>query len=98
VATTCRQPARGWEIREQIAGAFAVIFKVVTQRLSRFHGQGLASFGDQLVRTFIETDHWKGRIMRLSVEIQHVLHAREEFGTDRWNAPFVSQPGLEIFF
>jgi hypothetical protein len=50
-----------------------------------------------LVR-FIKVDLGTSRIIRLRVDLQHVFHGGDKLGTDRWDAPLLLQPRLEVTF
>jgi hypothetical protein len=91
-------PTQRLDEEKEICRAFAAIFIIVPRGLSRPGWQGLPRLTDQLHRTFIKTDLWTPHIIRLSIQIQHILHMPDEVRTDAGNTPFFALPRLELVF
>ena len=53
---------------------------------------------EQLFRTFIHTHHKPLGIIRLGIQIQHILHLRNEFTADLGNTLLLLLPWLEFVF
>ncbi|CAG0928388.1 hypothetical protein TFLX_00895 [Thermoflexales bacterium] len=49
-------------------------------------------------RALVKTDHRKGWMIRLGVQVKDIFHTPDELGTDRRNTPFTAEPRLEIVF
>jgi hypothetical protein len=75
-----------WPVRvnadEEIDGAVAAVFVVITLDLAGIGRDRLADLADQLDRALVEADHRSRRIGRLGIEIEHVFHAGDIFAVD----------------
>src|SRR5208282_2444618 len=84
------------EHHEQIGHAIALIFVVVTRRLSRLDGDRRARLDDELLRRFIEAYERALGIVRPLVDFQNVFHVgdkgRAGLGRDH---PLLLEMGLE---
>jgi hypothetical protein len=63
---------------------------------SRSGGQALSGFANQTMSPFIVAHDWTHRIIKLFIQIQHVLHASHIFCTRFWNTPHLLLPGLQL--
>src|ERR1700741_645152 len=66
------------EQHEQVGGAVAFVLVIDPLRASPFHRDRRARLGNQLLGGFVQADERHFRIVRLSVDIQHLLHGRYE--------------------
>src|SRR5205823_813988 len=57
-----------------------------------------ARLGDQLLTLLIEVYDRASRVVRLGVQIEHVLHAGDVLSGDRRDAPLLLQPRLDPLF
>src|SRR3989304_5701593 len=90
---------QGLQKHEQVTGAFPLVFKVIAQGFSVLHRQGQPGFAHHLIGHLVKTDHWKGWLIRLGVQIQDIFHSPDKFGTnDGRDTPFLTLPGFEIVF
>src|SRR5882762_2240676 len=83
---------------EEVGRPIALILAVEALKLTRLGLDRLADLANQLSRALVETDHWALRIGRLSIEVEHILHAGDELAVDLRDAPHVLAPGLELVF
>src|SRR5512135_1942417 len=88
------------EHHEYVGGAMALIFVIVTCRLSRFHGEGNPRFLEQLLGGLIQTDKEHLEIARPTINDQHIFQGgykgRIRLGR---NDPLLLAVGLEnVFF
>src|SRR5262249_41076759 len=90
--------ALGTDEHKQVAGAFALVFVIVSFRLTRRARNGHSYFTDHLVGLLIETHAWSLGIFRLSIEIEHILHMIDELGAHRRDDPFFDLPGFQNVF
>ena len=81
---------------EQVGGAVAAIFAIVSPRLSRRRRDRLAHLADQLRRALVEADYRTFWIGFLGVEIEHVFHSRDILAINPRDAPHVAPPRLEV--
>ena len=87
------------EQHEEIGRAVALVLVVVTRGLSCSHGLGRARLRDELLARLIEADQRARRIVRPRVDVEHVLHRRDERCVGfRWDHPVVGQVRLEVVF
>src|SRR5215217_402451 len=91
-------PTQRLDEEEEICRAFAAILIIVSSGLSRPGRQGVPCLTDQLHRTFLKTDLRTPPIIRLGIQIQHILHVPDKVRTDAGNAPFFALPRLEVVF
>src|SRR5262249_25673184 len=89
---------QGLNEEKEMCRAFAAIFIIVSSGVSRPGWQGVPRFTEQLHGTFIKTDLRTPHIIRLSIQIQHILHVPDEVRTYAGNAPVFTLPRLEIVF
>src|SRR6188474_3785034 len=82
--------------QEEVGGPPPLVLVVDPLGLARRHRQRDPSLGDQLLRGLIEADGRAGRIVRLGIEVEHVLHARDELGADGRDHPLLLEPRLEL--
>ena len=77
----------------------ALVLVVVAGRKAWLHRLWRAGFLDQLLRDFVEADQRPRRIVRARVDVEHVLHRRDE-GSVRFrrNHPIVRQVRFQIVF
>ena len=66
------------EQHEQVGRAVALVLVVVARRLARPHRQRRARLGDELLGGLVEADERPGRIVRAVIDLEHVLHRRDE--------------------
>ena len=59
---------------------------------------GTAGFAGQLHRTFVKAHLGVSRIIRFSVQVQHIFHMPNILGTDTGNTPFLTLPRFEGVF
>jgi len=72
---------------------------IVAHRLTRFGGEGLARFLDQLDRLLIQTDHRAFGVIRTPTNFQNIFHVGDERGILRgWNHPTGALMRLEFVF
>src|SRR5262249_61255430 len=83
---------------EEICRAFAAILIIVPSRLARPSRQGVPCLTDQLHGAFIKTDLRTPYIIRLGIQIEHILHVPDKVRTYAGNAPFFAMPRLDILF
>src|SRR6266446_302499 len=84
---------------EQVRRPQAFIFRVGALGMARLHRQWLAHLPMDHQRLFVKTDPWSLGIIRLGVQIQHVLHGRHKVRIHGGNAPLLMLPGLQrVFF
>src|SRR5215510_4091162 len=83
---------------EEICRAFAAIFIIVPNGLSRPSRQGVPCLTDQFHGTVIKTDLGTPYIIWLGIQIQHILHVPDKVRTYAGNTPFFALPRLEIVF
>ncbi len=82
---------------EEIGGAVAAILVIVGLALSRLGRDRLAHLADQLDGILVETDQRPGGILRLGVEVEHVLHAGN-YSPSTWGMHHMSlRHGLRSF-
>ena len=87
------------EDHEDAGGSVALIFIIDTPRLAFPHCNGRACLLQQLLRGFVETDHRPRGIMRTLINVEHVLHRRDEAGVGlRGNHPLLLAMGFENVF
>jgi hypothetical protein len=87
------------EQHEQIGRAVTLVLVVATRELSGLHRQRLPRLGNELLRCFVEADERAGRIVRSRVDVEHVLHRRDERRVGfRRDHPVVGQVRLEVVF
>jgi hypothetical protein len=91
-------PTQRLDKEKEIGRAFTVILISIPSRLSRPGWQGLPRLIDQLHRTFINTDLRTPPIIRLSIQIQHILPVPDKVRTYARTAPFFTLPRLEVVF
>src|SRR5215471_12035542 len=84
--------------QKKITGSVALVFIVIAHRLARFGGQRCACLRNQLLARFIEVDFRARGIIRLLVEVKHVLHGGDKLSAHVWQAPLLFLPGLEFVF
>ncbi len=94
----CRQPTCGSQQRKRFAVPWALRLIIVARDLPSSSRQRGARLSDQLRALFIEVDLRACRIIRLSVEIQHVFHTSDERGTYFRGCTIVSAARLEFVF
>jgi hypothetical protein len=95
VPPTCQ----GLQKHEQVASTFPAILVVITPWFSISHWQRQLGFAHHLIGHLVKTNHWKGKLIRLSVKIQDIFHAPyESSANDSWDTPFLALPGFEIVF
>src|SRR5687768_13942229 len=82
--------------QEEVGGPVALVLVVDPLRLARLHRQRDAGLGDQLLRGLIEADDRAGRVVRLGVQVEHVLHPADELGPDGRDHPLLVEPRLEL--
>jgi len=71
----------------------------MARRLTLLHGQWRPRFSDQLFGGLIEADQWLGRIVRAVIDLDHVLHRRDEGRVlFRRDHPVLCQVRLEFVF
>jgi hypothetical protein len=80
---------------EKVDRPIALILAVVALKLARLGQDRLSHLTDELGRAFIEADHWVLRIGRLSIEVEHILHAGDVFAINLRNTPHILAPRLE---
>jgi hypothetical protein len=87
--------SEGLDRREQIAGAVATVLVVDAARSAWLRGLRRSSLGDQLEWPLVEADHRTLWVVRLGVQLEHVLHVGYEARTDLRDAPVLlaGQPG-----
>src|SRR5262249_6353089 len=91
-------PTQGLDEEKEICCAFPAILIIVPSGLSRAGRHGLPRFTDQLHRTFVKADLWTPSIIRLGIQVQHILHMPDKFRTHTGDAPFFALPRLEVVF
>ena len=83
---------------KEIARAVAFIFVIKALRLPWLCRQGLSGLFAQLLVGLIKVDLGTCGIIRLRVDVQHVLHSGDKLAVHFWNAPLLLQPRLEVAF
>lgn len=92
-------PAALWlAAQEQIAPPIPVVFVVLALGLARGGRQGRAGLGYPLLGGFIKADRWVLRVIRLFIEVQHVLQGRDELRAYRRDTPLLLLPRREVVF
>src|SRR3954470_3222886 len=81
---------------EQVERAVAAVLVIDAPDVPRRCRDRLTHLADQLNGALVEADHRTGRIKRLGVEIEHVLHAGHVLAIDLWHAPHLLAPLLEL--
>ena len=81
---------------EQVGRSIALIFAIVALKLARLGYNRLPHFTDELDRRLVETDDRALGIGRLLIQVEHILHAGDEFTVHPRNAPHLPAPRLEI--
>ena len=84
------------EKHEQIDRAAALIFAIVTLRLTRRRGDRLAYFTNQLCRTFIEANHRASGIGLFGIKVEHILHTGDISTVHFRNTPHLAEPRLQV--
>src|SRR6266571_9463424 len=95
-----RAPSRQrFDEHKQVRRPQSLVFIVRALRMSWLDGQRLTDLPMHHQRLFVKTDLRSGWIIRLSVQIQHVLHGGHKVRIDVGNAPLFMLPGLQrVFF
>lgn len=83
---------------EEIDGPVAAVLVIIAFALSRSGRDRLTHLADELDGRFVEADQRPLGIWPFGIQFKHVLHARDVFTIDGWNAPHVPTPGLEVVF
>jgi hypothetical protein len=87
-----------FEGNEYTAGPVPAVFVIFPFWTARFHRDGRYSIAYQLARPFIETDYRISRIIRLLIEVQHILHVPDEIACNLSYAPLLLLPRLDFVF
>src|SRR5215207_58873 len=82
--------------QEEIRGSLALVLVVDPLGLAWRHRQGDPGLSDQLLAGLVEADGRAGRVVRLGVQIEDVLHPPDEVRADRRDDPLFLQPRLEL--
>ncbi len=80
---------------EQVARACPLVFVVLTPRSHGLCRQWRSGFGQEPSGGLVKTDHWPLRVIGLGVEVQHVLHGRQELAAYLGHALLLFTPRLE---
>src|SRR5262249_42492137 len=92
-------PAALWaDEHKQVAGAFALVFIIMTFRMPRAGCDDGAQFADQLVWALVKAHARTLGIFRLGIQIQHILHMIDKFGTHGRDDPLLDLPRLKNVF
>src|SRR5215207_3466552 len=83
---------------KEVAHPLAAVLIIEALRSSGLSWQRLARLGDKLLARLVEADHGASLIVRLGVEVKHVLHRRDELRVHLADAPLLVQPRLELVF
>ena len=81
---------------EDVRRAVAHVLVVEPRRLPGLGRHRHARLADQLPRRLVEADDGSLRVRRLGVEVEDVLHARDELGVDLRDAPHLLLPRLQL--
>jgi hypothetical protein len=73
---------QGLQKHEQVASTFPSILKIITPRYSIPHWQRQPGFAHHLIGHLVKTDHWKGWLIRLGLQIQNIFHIAWVFGEE----------------
>lgn len=84
--------------QKEVSRAVAFILVIVARWLTGPGWYRRARLYDQLLACLIKVDLRALRVIRRGVQIQGLLHRRDELATDRRDAPLLFQPGLEFVF
>src|SRR4051794_17589150 len=92
-------PATLWtDEHKQVAAAFTLVFIIMTFWVPRACRDDRAHFADQLVWALVKAHTRTLGILRLGIQIQHILHMINKFGTHGRDDPLLDLPGLENVF
>lgn len=95
IPPTCQ----GLQKHEQVVSTFPSILEVITPWFSISHWQRHLGFAHHLIGHLVKTNHWKGWLIRLGVQIEDIFHAPDKSSAnDSWDTPFLALPGFEIVF
>ena len=83
---------------EQVTRAVALVFVILSERLSRLNGQWLTYISQQLHAFLIEADQRTVWVMWSLIQSQDRLHALNEQWGQAGNTPAFHLPGLELVF
>ena len=84
---------------EQVGGAIAGVIIIVSRGMPWLGRDWHARFGHELLRRLIQADHRDYRIIRSLIDLQHILHGRDEGGVAvRSDDPLLFQMRLERVF
>jgi len=89
-------PQVGFQKHAEIADTSTLILAVPASRLPWLRRQRLTHLVEQLRGTFVEADPWPGRIGRLSIQVQHVLHPPDKLTAYTGETPLLLLPGSAI--
>ena len=92
-------PGQRLDEDEEVGRPVAGVLVVPLGRRPRGRRDRLGHVAPQLLARLVEADHRAGRVVRLGVELQHVLHAVDERAVyPLREAPRLLPPRLEVAF
>ena len=93
-------PAQQWrKEHEDGAGSVTLVLVILASRLAGRHWQSSADPSVQFLARLVHADQWFVGIQRLSVEVQHLFHLRDEAGgITPGNAEALLAPRLKEVF